>query len=101
MKYKVYLSDKAVENLQSIVVYLKSEWPQKVLKDFFDDLDKVKSILSKYPESFEYSKIKKGIYRCVLSKHNTLFYRINKNEVEIIVIFDTRQNQKKLRRRLK
>lgn len=101
MKYKVYFSDKAVENLHTIVTYLKSEWPPQVLKVFFDQLDKVKSILSKYPESFECSKIKKGIYRCVMSKHNTMFYRIKKNEVEIIVIFDARQNQKKLRRQLK
>jgi len=40
---------------------------------FLDQMDRAKSIISKYPDSFQKSKIKKVIFKCVVSKHNIIF----------------------------
>ncbi len=40
-----------------------------------------------------------GIYKCVVTKQTTFFYRINfiKEEIEIITLFDTRQDPDSLK----
>lgn len=44
------------------------------------------------------SKFSKGLYKCIVTKQTTFFYRINmkEKEIEIITFFDTRQNPNKL-----
>jgi hypothetical protein len=37
------------------------------------------------------------IRRCIVSQHNIMYYKIKKNEVEIITIQDTRRNPKGIR----
>jgi len=97
----VYLSPVAVRKLEEIFEYLENSWPAKVKTDFIEKLDRSKKILSKYPDSFPESKAKPGLFRCVVTKRNTLYYRIIKNEIEIVPIFDTRQHPKKLKKNLK
>ena len=48
------------------------------------------------PESSEF----KGLYKCVVTKQTTFYYRISTElkEVEVITIFDTRQNPEKLKK---
>jgi plasmid stabilization system protein ParE len=54
----------------------------------FKTINQIADAPSMYPES----KIKKNVRKCVITKHTTLFYRVNKKEIEIITIQDTRQN---------
>ncbi|WP_442845354.1 hypothetical protein [Leeuwenhoekiella sp. H156] len=55
------------------------------------------------PESCPKSNEFGGIYKCVVSKQTSFYYRIlfNRREIEIITIFDTRQNPDKLNKQLK
>ncbi|MFI5204030.1 MAG: type II toxin-antitoxin system RelE/ParE family toxin [Flavobacteriales bacterium] len=101
MRRSVYLSPKAVEKLQGVFKYLEDHWPKKVKTDFIKKLDKTKEIISKYPESFPESKAFPGLYKCNVTRHNTLFYRIKKNDIEIVTIFDLRQHPKKLKKELR
>ena len=43
----------------------------------------------------EASEIKKDVRRAVVLKLNTLYYRVNENNVEILSFFSNRQNPKK------
>jgi len=47
------------------------------------------------PKSSEFD----NLYKCVVTKQTTFYYRIleEKNEIEIITVFDTRQNPDKLK----
>jgi hypothetical protein len=38
----------------------------------------------------------KGLYKCVVTKQSSFYYRIRNNEIEIITLFDNRQNQSKI-----
>jgi hypothetical protein len=93
-KYKVTISKRAENNLDEIINYLDQEWGKKVKDNFLGKLIKIQNLLSTNPFLFvDYSKNMK-IHRCLVTKHNFLYYKIIKNEVQIITIHDTRRNPK-------
>ncbi len=38
----------------------------------------------------------KGLYQCVVTKQSSFYYRIRNSEIEIITLFDNRQDQSKI-----
>ncbi|HET8886687.1 MAG TPA: type II toxin-antitoxin system RelE/ParE family toxin [Salinimicrobium sp.] len=95
---KVYLSELAENKLLQLSQYLLDEWSLKTKDKFIQKLtDKINQISSQ-PDSCPKSKKLNGLYKCVVTKQTTFYYRIlhQSNEIEIITIFDTRQNPDKL-----
>lgn len=95
---EVFLSELAESKLLQLSEYLLEEWNLKTRDKFISKLtDKIKQISSQ-PDSCPKSAKYQGLYKCVVTKQTTLYYRVLKqsNEVEIITIFDTRQNPDKL-----
>ena len=91
---KVFLSELAESKLLKLSQYLLEEWNLKTRDKFISKLnDKIKQI-SNQPNSCPNSSEFKNLYKCVVTKQTTLFYRIitERKEIEIITIFDTRQN---------
>lgn len=100
---EVFLSELAKHKLKKLTKYLLEEWSYKVKMDFLALLDeKVKQIAS-HPESCQKSMEFGGIYKCVVTKQTTFFYRVyyNREEIEIITLFDTRQDPNKLKKQTK
>lgn len=80
--------------------FLLENWNLKVRNDFIKKLtSKIKQV-SEQPESCPQSTDFKGLFKCVVTKQTTFYYRINydKKEIEIITVFDTRQHPDKLER---
>lgn len=97
VKYDIFFSERAEKNLDQIIEYLFINWSAKVKIDFLNKLERIIKILAVNPLLFqEYSK-KKKIRKCLITKHNALYYRITKNMVEIITIHDTRRDISKLK----
>ncbi|MFD1615849.1 type II toxin-antitoxin system RelE/ParE family toxin [Gelatiniphilus marinus] len=97
---KVFLSELAESKLLKLSEYLLEEWNLKTRDKFISKLnDKIKQI-SKQPDSCPKSSEFKNLYKCVVTKQTTFFYRIivERKEIEIITIFDTRQNPNKLKK---
>ncbi|WP_026714515.1 type II toxin-antitoxin system RelE/ParE family toxin [Flavobacterium daejeonense] len=95
---KVFLSDLAENKLLKLNDYLLENWNLKVRNDFIKKLSSKINQISEYPESCPQSSRYKGLYKCVVTKQTTFYYRINsnKNEIEIITVFDTGQNPNNL-----
>ncbi|RCS28536.1 type II toxin-antitoxin system RelE/ParE family toxin [Polaribacter sp. WD7] len=95
---KVFLSELAETKLLKLSEYLLENWNIKTRDKFISKLtEKIKQISiqpESCPKSFEFE----NLYKCVVTKQTTFYYRINsdKQEVEIITIFDTRQNPERL-----
>ena len=93
---KVFLSELAETKLIELLGYIQDEWgvlvKEKFLKTFISKKDQISQQPMSCPESSEF----KGLFKCVVSKQTTFFYRIENSEIEIITIFDTRQNPKKI-----
>ena len=97
---KVFLSELAESKLLKLSKYLLEEWNVKTRDKFISKLnDKIKQI-SIQPDSCPKSSEFKNLYKCVVTKQTTFFYRIltERKEIEIITFFDTRQNPHKLKK---
>ena len=97
---KVFLSELAESKLLKLSEYLLENWNLKTRDKFIEKLTGKIEQISLQPESCPQSSEFKGLYKCVVTKQTTFYYRISRelNEIEIMTIFDTRQNPKKLRK---
>ena len=95
---EVFLSIQAEKKLLQINNYLLYKWSAKVRDQFIEKFTQKINQISDQPQSCHQSKDFEGLYKCVVTKQTTFYYRIlfDKNEIEIITIFDTRQNPDKL-----
>lgn len=98
---KVVLTPTALSNYEDILEYLIENWGVTVVNDFIARLVEVRVSLSKNTEIYPFENKSKRIQRCVVTKHNVLYFRQSGFVIEILIIFDTRQDPKKLRRLLK
>jgi len=91
---KVFLSQLAESKLLKLNDFLIENWSLKVRNDFIKKLTSKITQISTNPESCPQSFKYEGLYKCVVTKQTTFYYRIDsaKKEIEIITIFDSRQN---------
>lgn len=95
---QIYFSELAKFKLHKLTNHLLENWGFQIKNDFLKKLDnkilQIKSQPYSCIQSFEF----KGLYKCVITKQTTFYYRISEKqqEIEIITIFDTRQNPNKL-----
>lgn len=88
---KVLWSDEAIESLESILSYLKNNWPNTVSNSFKDKLTSTVDLLKEFPTLGINSGLKKGIRKFVMSKHVSIFYEVVSNTIIIHYLFDNRQ----------
>ena len=80
--------------------YLTENWSVTVKKEFIEKLDSSIFTIQNQPNIFPESKKGKGLKKCVITKQTTLYYRYNSKQINVVAIFDTRQNPKKLKREI-
>jgi plasmid stabilization system protein ParE len=93
---KVVISKTAEKKLDKLFDYLIQKWPVTVKIEFVEKLDSSIGIIKNQPEIFPESKKGKGLRKCVITKQTTLYYRFNSKRINVVTIFDTRQNPNKL-----
>ncbi|WP_271393946.1 type II toxin-antitoxin system RelE/ParE family toxin [Aequorivita sinensis] len=96
MNRKVVISKTAEKKLEKLFEYLIKEWSVKVKKDFVEKLDSSIEIIKSQPEIFPESKKGKSLRKCVVTKQTTIYYRYNSKRINIVTLFDTRQDPNKL-----
>ncbi|MCH7399321.1 type II toxin-antitoxin system RelE/ParE family toxin [Belliella sp. DSM 107340] len=98
MKRKVVFSSRAKTRLSDLLDYLEFKWSSKVKQDFINKLDHSVNRIVDFPNSCPESKEIKGLFKCVVTKQTSIYYRINEDEIEIIMLFDNRENPNKIHR---
>jgi plasmid stabilization system protein ParE len=93
----IIISPQAKQDITNILQYLKDNWSQKTIDNFLQKLEIFYSIISINPNLFGYYNRNKRIRKYALTKHNIIYYRTRKNIIEIITVFDGRQNPNKLK----
>jgi plasmid stabilization system protein ParE len=81
----------------SILDYLQNNWDNMVVQRFIEITAGIIVQISNHPRQFPLIHKKKKVRKCVLTKHNTIFYRERKDYIDILRIFDNRQDPKKLK----
>jgi len=101
MKREIRLSKRAMKKLDSLLVYLENEWSTKVKHNFILKLDKSLKQIQKLPDSFPESEKIRGLRKCVVTKQTTVFCRYSDTSIDVITIFDNRQNPKSQKKEMK
>jgi plasmid stabilization system protein ParE len=95
--YKLLWSDKALVDLQYIINYLTEHWTQKEIKNFAKRLDKRLDLITSNPKLFPRSTKRKSIRRSVLTKQTVIYYEVKGRVINIVTLFDSRQNPRRLK----
>jgi len=86
----------AEANLENITNYLLENWGIKACEKFLARFDDVCKAMSANIALFSIINKKKKIRKCVLTHQNIIYFREGQQNIEILAIFDTRQDPEKL-----
>ncbi len=93
---KIKWTDHALKELSETFAHLENNWSERELQKLSRKIEKTLELISYNPKLFQKTSIKKDVRRAVVTKHNSLYYRINIETIEILSFFSTRKNPGKL-----
>lgn len=93
---KVFLSPLAEKKIQLLLEYLEKEWSLNSREDFLSQLVKKFDLISQQPKNCIESKDFPNLYKCIVTKQTSFFYRIKSDEIEVITLVDNRQDPEKI-----
>lgn len=98
MKREIVLTKTASRRLGILAEYLEITWSKKVKLNFLSKLEERLMVISEDPQSFVASELREGLHKCVITKHNSIYYFYDDKAVYVLTLFDNRQNPSKLRK---
>ena len=97
MLKEVIWSPLAESDFESILDYLQSNWNDKIINRFINKVDDNISLILEDHKIFPVINQELQIRKSVISKQNTLYYREKAGKLEIVRLFDSRQDPIKLK----
>lgn len=95
MAYEVIFSDEIFEKLNSIINYLENNFSKEIAEDFLLKFYKKIDALAYNPKAGMQTKKNSAIRMFIITKHNTLYYEIFENRIELLTIFFNKQDPDK------
>jgi plasmid stabilization system protein ParE len=92
---KVFLSPLAEKKTLLLLEYIEQEWSKRSKDEFLSKLKGKFDQISKHPYSCVKSKFSPKLYKCIVTKQTSFYYRIVSDEIEIITLIDNRQDPEK------
>ena len=99
MNKPIEWSPRSKNDYLKLLEHLQEEWGEKVVKKFNGRLQTVLKTIASTPRLYPASSRMKDVRRCVVSKQTSLYYRVKKDKIELITLFDTRQDPRKLKKK--
>ena len=95
MALKIKWTKRATISFYRIIDYLIEEWGEFSAKKFISSVNRFLELLKSYPEIGELQLKEKGIRGYVITRQNTVLYRIKDDTVILLNFFDNRKHPKK------
>ena len=92
MSKQIIWAPLAESDFAAILEYLDKNRDSKVALNFIELTENVIDQISINPKQYPVILKKRKIRKCVLTKHNSLFYRDSRSQIEMLRIYDTRQD---------
>ena len=92
--FKIRWTPNARKDLENTLEYLEENFSAKEITRLVQKIERVAELISQNPNLFPKSE-KSKIYKVVILKFNTMYYRIKNNQIEILSFFSNRQNPAK------
>lgn len=89
---QVSLTEEAQRQLAGISEYLASEWSVRVRDNFLQKIDAAVRVIQQMPFAFPEAGEFSDIRRCVIHKYTSIYYRASDEEIEILAVWDNRQD---------
>lgn len=87
----------AEKDLEQILIYLNANWNVQVVNNFIYLVDKSIGQIVKHPNRYLVADETLNVRKCIVTKHNTLYFKEKEERIEILRLYDNRQNPKKLK----
>ena len=97
MAKKIVWTKRASRKFDAVIDYLETDWNENVVRAFVQKTETILELLSQNPELGTVENSDKGVYGFRLTKHNRIFYRIEKNRLIVLNMFDNRKHSEKKR----
>jgi len=97
MTKKIIWSPQSEEDFKNILDYLASEWDANVAIKFIDLVDALLIQIANNPRQFPLIHKNYNVRKCVITKHNTLYYRNRRRHIELLRVYDNRQDPEKIK----
>ena len=95
MALEVFVSKRANNQFIKISSFLEKEWGYSSAQKFVHKVEAFIELLPQFPEIGIIHDEKRQIFRRVIVKQVTVYYRISENNITLLSLFDTRQDSKK------
>lgn len=95
MPFQISWTNAAKKSYEEVINYLEIHWSQREVNHLISRTELVLKLIVHNPGM--YPEITDAIHRCVLTKHNSLFYKIQNNTVIILACWDNRKDPKQLK----
>ncbi|WP_163399625.1 type II toxin-antitoxin system RelE/ParE family toxin [Flavobacterium fluviatile] len=87
----VIWSPQAKQDFWNNIDYLEAEWSEKVARNFIEKVNTTITLLKNDNVLFLKTNYK-SVYKIVITKHISLFYRIENNNLELLRFWNNFQN---------
>lgn len=94
--YKIFWTPNAIRELEETIQYLQYNFSDKEIKKLAAKIENFVEIISQNPFIFPKAE-NKAVHKALLLKFNTIYYRINGKNIEILSFFSNRQSPDKKR----
>jgi plasmid stabilization system protein ParE len=93
MGRSVVWSTEASDRISEIIEYLEFNWSQTEINTFLSQLAELEKRISKHPKLYPASVKKPDLRKAVISKVNSVIYKVTEESVQIVTVFDNRSNK--------
>lgn len=90
MPHQIFWTSAAKKSYEEVIEFLSQNWSQKEINQFILRTEEVLMLMSNNPTI--YPLVSPDLHRCILSKHNSLFFKINDNKITILACWDNRKD---------
>lgn len=95
MEKKIIITKRFRNNTLRVYQYLLKEFSANTAYNFLQQLEKRIDFIAKNPTVGKLSAKRNNVRSILFTPHNQIFYRYQKDTIEILCLFDMRKNPKK------
>lgn len=92
--YEIFWTELALEELKATCEYLEDRFTQKEIQRLANEIERITKLISQNPNLFPLTD-KMKVRKVVILKFNSMYYRIEDNQVQILPFFSNRQSPNK------
>lgn len=89
--YKIHWTDNALNELAKTIEYLEKNFTDKEIRKLALKIESTVELISQNPNIYPKSEFK-NVYKAIILKYNTLYYRLTEDSIEILSFFSNRQS---------